>query len=276
MPDHCLDGGDTMATCTSFVAPMIGYTCNCNSSFWTTGTVSGNNSCVDVDECANGNPCVNGTCTNVPNGGGYTCACNQDFVSTGGMTPVCVHDFCALGGNVACVTSKAGNVCANQSAGYTCTCGNPGYKPANRHQECILATSCNVNHCAQGGDANALCSDLPQPQVGYTCTCDPGFAFDGTTCSDVDECRTGGNPCGQGDCNNTQGGYTCSCAPGYASSGGAAPTCVASVAANGVTYTVSAGSGCDYAAGTGHASTAETFFICAMLLLVAWRRSRRA
>jgi hypothetical protein len=173
------------------------------------------------------------------------------------------------------VTSKAGNTCINRVSDYKCNCGNAGYKPDSHSHECLIATSCNINHCIAGGDPNGVCSDLPAPNIGYSCTCSPGFAFDGTTCTDVNECVGGGNPCAHGDCNNTPGGYTCTCEAGFASTGGAKPTCVASTTANGVSYTVDAGSGCQLAGTEPARDVPELLLLCGVLFFWSRRPRRR-
>lgn len=48
----------------------------------------------------------------------------------------------------------------------------------------------------------------------YSCVCHVGFQFDNQTCQDVNECSDG-NPCFDGLCENTVGSFTCSCQPGY-------------------------------------------------------------
>ncbi|PIO27103.1 hypothetical protein AB205_0019910, partial [Aquarana catesbeiana] len=63
---------------------------------------------------------------------------------------------------------------------------------------------------------NATCSEFG----GYgECTCKEGFAGDGTSCNDIDECQDRyTNNCnfyGYGYCVNTVGSYTCNCDSGY-------------------------------------------------------------
>ena len=66
--------------------------------------------------------------------------------------------------------------------------------------------------------ADASCAD--QPGGGYNCTCNAGYAGDGKTCSDVDECTAGTAICdANASCTNTPGGYNCTCNAGYAGDG---------------------------------------------------------
>ncbi|PIO24385.1 hypothetical protein AB205_0039340, partial [Aquarana catesbeiana] len=63
---------------------------------------------------------------------------------------------------------------------------------------------------------NATCSEFG----GYgECTCKEGFAGDGITCNDIDECQDDyTNNCDYyygGSCVNTIGSYTCNCSRGY-------------------------------------------------------------
>jgi GON domain/Complement Clr-like EGF-like len=52
-------------------------------------------------------------------------------------------------------------------------------------------------------DPHATCDP-----VGPTCSCNAGFAGDGTTCTDVDECATANGGC-EADCANTAGSFEC-------------------------------------------------------------------
>lgn len=275
-PNHCGDGGDATATCSNLMLGTPGYSCTCSSALWTPGLVAGNNSCIDTNECASANPCVKGTCTNVTGGGGYTCACFTGYVSTGGTTPTCVQpNACDATANAACLTTKSGNVCINQTAplvGYKCTCGHAGYVVSGDAQHCVLQAECAVNHCPDQGDTGATCNAQTPPLTGYDCSCGPGWKFNGTSCADVDECTSGGNPCGAGFCNNSKGGYSCNCPNGYTSSGGATPTCIVSVSAGNIQVTSTPGGGCSMAAAHEPVKPAALLLLFGVLLLVRWRR----
>ena len=64
---------------------------------------------------------------------------------------------------------------------------------------------------------NAACEDTP---TSFICTCLSGYAGDGRTCVDIDECVSGKDDCSpDSTCNNTDGGYNCVCADGYSYTG---------------------------------------------------------
>ncbi len=69
---------------------------------------------------------------------------------------------------------------------------------------------CSDNPC----DENAVCGAEGED---FICTCNDGWAGDGFTCEDIDECADGIDNCddAHGTCTNTEGGFTCGCAPGW-------------------------------------------------------------
>uniref|UniRef100_A0A8C4SF95 Epidermal growth factor n=1 Tax=Erpetoichthys calabaricus TaxID=27687 RepID=A0A8C4SF95_ERPCA len=73
--------------------------------------------------------------------------------------------------------------------------------------------------CAeQECDINAQCV---LTEGGAVCQCMEGFAGNGSTCKDIDECYTGIALCQRGFavCINTEGGYVCKCHAGYTGDG---------------------------------------------------------
>jgi len=236
-----------------------------------------------TDECAvvapSPNPCVNGQCTNVPAGGGYTCLCNPGFslINGNSATPTCAHpDSCNANSAIACATAQPGNRCVDNpppQIGYFCDCGNPGYARTADGRSCVDRNDCTTNHCIDGGDQRASCIDRRAPKNGYDCECDPGFLSDGVTCVDVDECRGGDNPCGShGTCSNTKGGYQCSCSSGFKPTSGTAPTCVGSANTR-IVVTTTGGSDCQCALGGAHDPPLPLLFL--LLLAVPLVRRRR-
>jgi MYXO-CTERM domain-containing protein len=263
-PNHCVDGGDTGATCTDPGGTTLGYSCTCTSALWEQGLLGTDVTCVDVDECATGNPCGNGVCTNVGSGGGYTCACATGYVSSGGMQPTCANlDACDSAAIAAC-TTQPGNACVDDappSTGYHCTCGNPAYAAGTvaGQPACVDNNECMPNHCQDGGDSTATCADHAAPATGYDCTCDAGWSSDGTTCRDVDECAQD-HLCDHGTCSNVPGSYECTCDKGYESTTDTAPVCVPVA---------------DKAGGCGCASQGGGAQALLLVLIVALARPRR-
>jgi MYXO-CTERM domain-containing protein len=278
--NHCTDGGDSGAVCGDHPAPATGYDCTCSSDFWTLGAVGGFDSCVDVNECltSSSNPCVHGSCVNIPKGGGYSCNCDPPYVSTKGKTPTCVPPGCSDKAFAACATSENGNACvpkAPPQVGYKCTCHAKGYVAGTDSQSCVPNGGCDPNHCIDGGDENAGCTSDATARAGYTCTCDDGYAFDNSTCSDINECQSGGNPCIAGTCSNTKGGYECICPPGYTTTGGTHPTCVISGATStNLKVTTSAATGCGCTVGEA-ASPARSWPLLLIAAAMVLSRRRR-
>ncbi len=285
LTNHCLDGGDIGAICSDHPAPAVGYDCSCTNQFWTLGTVAGFETCVDDNECATANPCLKGKCTNVTAGGGYTCVCDPGYILAGGIpspAPSCVlPSSCDSRANAACASSQKGNACVNDSPpliGFTCSCQNAAYVVSSDGQHCLDKDECNPNHCTDGGDLSAICTDHVAPLTGYDCACDPGSTFDGTTCVPGGHCLGNGNPCGHGQCNQLNSGYQCFCEKGYNSTPGAAPTCVAVVTTNkDVTATSSGATGCACSIGAAHDPMASAPLVLSLLLLIfAYRRAAKS
>ncbi|XP_051785718.1 pro-epidermal growth factor isoform X2 [Erpetoichthys calabaricus] len=85
--------------------------------------------------------------------------------------------------------------------------------------EAEIMISDEGDDCAeQECDINAQCV---LTEGGAVCQCMEGFAGNGSTCKDIDECYTGIALCQRGFavCINTEGGYVCKCHAGYTGDG---------------------------------------------------------
>lgn len=185
------------------------YNCTCGSGYTLQNDGTFSETCADVNECL-ANPCGVGSCNNTS--GSYTCTCPSGY-SFNGTTCVNVNE---------CLSNPCGSggvSCMDTPGSYTCTC-QAGYT--------FNGVTCEVNNACNAGTDNcvsvAICT--PIGSMSWSCACPPGYTGNGqeprgggTGCSDVDECRSGPNPCGVGTCGNTPGSYTCSCPTGYAFNG---------------------------------------------------------
>ncbi|ELT91752.1 hypothetical protein CAPTEDRAFT_173985 [Capitella teleta] len=84
-----------------------------------------------------------------------------------------------------------------------------------------VSTAIGLDPCRE---ANILCdshaSCVLDASTGAVCVCREGYAGDGTTCYDIDECRLNTHDCHQNaQCYNTDGGWQCRCLPGYIGDG---------------------------------------------------------
>lgn len=206
--------------CVDDPAPATTYHCTCTNPGTELGTFDGRSACLDKDACAMNEACrqlgdYKAKCKDrsAPDDS-YDCVCGPQWTQgLDGATTTCVDlDECAAAENP-CGHGTCTNV--PSGGGYTCAC-DPGFSQFGppKTPSCVNANECVVNHCAEAGDARADCVNRPAPATGYDCECSKGFAYDGKTCVDVNECGSGANPCGSGTCANTKGGYQCTCSAG--------------------------------------------------------------
>jgi hypothetical protein len=116
------------------------------------GFVSQANACVDIDECANGNPCGDhGRCENVA--GDYVCQCDAGYQSTSG-TCVTIDQ---------CQTNNGGcqGTCEDSPSGVICQCPKNAWLKADRKS------------CGTWGPPKRL------PMASSIQPMQPAFAFDG-------------------------------------------------------------------------------------------------
>ncbi|XP_061719868.1 fibrillin-2-like isoform X1 [Cydia pomonella] len=192
--------------------------------------------CEDIDECLEPEICGPGVCRNLP--GSYVCLCPEGYVAMpNGKECVdvrqrqCYMDWdpdterCSSAVGVpqtkylcCCSVGRAwGEPCEacpdKNSREYSVFCGaEPGnYRdPTNNETKPIDECSIMPQLCKPG-----RCVDTP---IGFTCLCDHGYEYDGTShqCRDIDECGTISTPCrGLAQCVNLPGAYECRCPPGY-------------------------------------------------------------
>lgn len=102
------------------------------------------------------------------------------------------------------ICSASNQICKNNPGSFVC-------------QTIRTITICQQSNPCRIGN----CFDVPNAPTEYRCECPEGYEFDGTTCTDINECIP--NPCGRGECRNLPGAYLCLCPIGFNSVDG---TCV--------------------------------------------------
>lgn len=195
--------------------------------------------CLNTNECA-GNPCAPGTCTEIPLGPswaapGYTCGCAAGYANSG-MGCVLVDE--CMAGTDDCVAIATCVDTAGTSAVYTCQCpgGYTGDGRTGAGTGCTAVNECASAPCGAAGTGGADgmgCTEIPLGSwmaPGYTCTCDVGYEFNGTTCVLTDECTAGLDDCAPAaicvdPSASRVGDYTCTCPSGYLGGGHGAGGC---------------------------------------------------
>ncbi|MEM9068520.1 MAG: EGF domain-containing protein [Myxococcota bacterium] len=126
----------------------------------------------------------------------------------------------------------------NGSGRWNCSCGTgstgAGYRRTRFHTwtggagtrrydiRSTISGCTDINECLSSPCGPGSCSEN-DPAAGYTCNCNSGYQFNGSTCVNVNECLS--NPCGSAGtgCTDMTPGYTCTCQSGFAFNG---VTCV--------------------------------------------------
>ncbi len=147
------------------------------------------------------------TCTNVDNS--FECMCPT---GTAGDGTACADiDECLQATSVC----DANEVCVNTFGSFSCPCDD-GYE-RNAEGDCVDIDECALGATVSGCAPEATCLNL----VGsVSCSCGVGFAGDGATCFDIDECLALTDNCAaEAVCSNTHGGFECACDGGWTGDG---------------------------------------------------------
>ena len=191
LPLECFNRSHTCRPNSRCVSYSDTFVCVCIE-----GYRDANNSCVDIDECADGSSgCVH-NCTNLP--GTYECCApglEQDHRGN------CVdRDECRDG------TNNCDQECANTHGSFICGC-SPGYQLLSDKVTCADVDECSLSLHS--------CTDMCVNQIGsYTCTCPLGYILDtdGVTCY-IGNCTIEDLECSF--CRESDGTFVCVCVPGY-------------------------------------------------------------
>eukprot|EP00933_Yihiella_yeosuensis_P081015 TRINITY_DN94549_c0_g1_i1.p1 TRINITY_DN94549_c0_g1~~TRINITY_DN94549_c0_g1_i1.p1 ORF type:complete len:1127 (+),score=189.67 TRINITY_DN94549_c0_g1_i1:122-3502(+) len=213
------------------------FTCTCKLGFAGNGT-NHSGGCLDINECnatgapvttavrgvqAGTNNCSSTKASCINSEGSYFCYCNKGYSGDG---KECVNiDECAMKTDT-CATNGR---CTDTDGSFYCNC-SAGYN-STIYGTCVDINECKINMDARALNtsfenicsANATCLNT---LGSYRCTCAAGYmnndngVVDGTSCSDVDECKQGTHNCDHmASCTNTIGSFTCQCKRGYKGNG---------------------------------------------------------
>ncbi|XP_068212769.1 nidogen-2-like isoform X2 [Palaemon carinicauda] len=77
-----------------------------------------------------------------------------------------------------------------------------------------------IDECSEGSRLCGHFGICENTLFSFTCSCPPGFTWDGSDCTDIDECVQGKMKCSsRATCMNTLGTYSCSCNPSFEGDG---------------------------------------------------------
>ena len=207
---------DKNATCANTPGS---FECKCNPGYSGDGaTCKVSDYCLaELDDCDK-----NATCT--PEAAGFSCKCNKGFEGDGKSCKDL--DECSPTPGTG-PSEEDCNACVCKQDSYCCTkwdgacqgckdgIGSPYCKAGSCNAECSGGTGeiPPVADC----DKLAKCTNTPG---SYTCECPKGYSGDGTTCTEIDECKEGTAGCDKNAvCENTPGSFKCTCKAGYKGDG---------------------------------------------------------
>ncbi|MFT7625018.1 MAG: hypothetical protein ACI9WU_004209, partial [Myxococcota bacterium] len=184
----CTPAGNTScgpcdASCAGCSGPSSSDCTGCPSGFSLTA-----GQCQDVNECDVGETCdANAACLNTA--GSFVCTCQSDFFGNGQSCDPCATCEPDQYGSTSCGPTTD-RICADCDPGCT-TCEGPS---ASECTECPLGFDLtdgqclDIDECA-APDACHAAADCENTAGDFVCTCQPGWAGDGQTCSACTQCQ---------------------------------------------------------------------------------------
>nr|CAB3245049.1 fibrillin-2 [Phallusia mammillata] len=194
--DECTDvgAGDICGSYGTCLNTDGSYRCYCHHGF--ENAPDSQTSCVDIDECSQGDLCDNGHCVNTR--GSFICSCHSGYRVSPTQQNCNDIDECVENQGL-CEHGR----CINIDGFYKCLC-HPGYYLSADGTECLDENECERNNMCTNGE----CVNM---DGRYKCVCHDGFRLlpSGDSCGDIDECLH--NPCVNGICENSMGSFSCHC-----------------------------------------------------------------